>query len=211
MVVLAAPACAQGAQLRAASPPIVTAPDTAPGDYTKADVDFVQGMIAHHAQAVRMAALVPARSRLDALQSLARRIDISQRDEIRMMQHWLADHHERIPQPDLGSGAATDTAMAAMPGMMMPAGDTLMPGMLTPEQMVHLAAADGADFDRLFLEGMIRHHEGALRMVAQLMSSPGATTNTQIFEFATNVDADQRAEIARMRALLDSLSPPRRP
>jgi uncharacterized protein (DUF305 family) len=125
---------------------------------------------------------------------LGQRIAISQRDEIRMMQTWLRDHHEMAPD-SLGH--------MAMPGTAM--GDMLMPGMLTPQQMSALAAAKGPAFDRLFLQGMIHHHEGALAMVKQLLGTNGAAQTSEIFRFASDVDADQRAEIKRMQALLDAM------
>ena len=128
---------------------------------------------------------------------LGQRIAISQRDEIRMMRMWLQDHHEMVPDT-LGH--------MAMPGMAM--GDMLMPGMMTPPQMAALAAAKGPAFDRLFLEGMIRHHQGALVMVKHLFGTNGAAQTSEIFRFASDVDADQRAEIKRMQALLDAMPAP---
>jgi uncharacterized protein (DUF305 family) len=182
------------------------APPATGHDYTAADVQFMQGMIAHHAQAVRMAGLVASHTTRPAMHLLAERIDVSQRDEIRMMQAWLRDRHEEVPQPDLSTPtAAMDTSMMDMPGMGGGDHAHLMPGMLTPAQMAQLAAAQGTAFDRLFLQGMIRHHEGALAMVATLLHAQGAAQDPLVFEFATDVDADQRAEITRMRALLDSL------
>ncbi len=175
--------------------------------YTDADIHFMQGMIAHHAQAVRMAGLVPSRSRREAMHLLAERIDVSQRDEIRMMRQWLLDRHLAAPDP---LSAPADTGMADMPGMegmSHASGDTLMPGMLTPSQMRELAQATGSRFDRLFLTGMIRHHEGALAMVKHLFDTPGAAQDSQLFGFATDVVADQQAEIQRMRALLAKISP----
>lgn len=162
--------------------------------YTSADVQFVQGMIHHHAQALAMTALIPARTSREDLRLLGQRIDVSQTDEIATMQRWLRVRGERAPDPNpqhmhhLGAGA-----------------DTLMPGMLTPEEMERLATAKGAAFDRLFLQLMIRHHEGALRMVAALFATPASGQEAQLFEFASDVDADQRAEIARMKALLARL------
>ncbi len=172
--------------------------------YTDADVRFMQGMIAHHAQAVRMSRLVGTRSKRRAMHLLAERIDVSQRDEIRMMRQWLLDRHLSAPDP---LTARADTTMADMPEMAHAPGDTLMPGMLSPAQMRQLAAAGGSDFDRLFLTGMIRHHEGALAMVKQLFDTPGAAQDSQLFGFATDVVADQQAEIQRMRALLAKIPP----
>jgi uncharacterized protein (DUF305 family) len=189
--------------------------------YTAADVRFMQQMIHHHAQAVRMAALVPSRSGRDDIRTLAERIDASQQTEIEAMRHWLEERHELAPGPamprtvhDSIMGAMHDTSMHDMPAMHhMPAdsGDMsgmLMPGMLTPAQMLALAAASGTAFDRLFLEGMIRHHEGALTMVAALLATPGGGQEPQLFGFASDVDSGQRAEIRRMQAILVTLPPP---
>ena len=186
------------------------APDTARirTGYTAADVRFVQGMIAHHGQALVMTALVPSRAASDAVKLLAERIDASQKTEIVTMQRWLRGRGERVPEP--GDMSAMHHAMGhdmgAMPGMAGMSADTsttgLMPGMLTATQLSQLAAATGADFDRLFLEDMIRHHEGAIRMVAELFAAPGAGQEPQLFDMANGIEADQRAEIARMRAML---------
>lgn len=164
------------------------AADLASVRHTAADVRFVQQMIGHHAQALEMAALVPARSSREAMRLLARRIELSQADEIGMMQRWLAVHGHQVPDPHAHHG--TDAM--------------LMPGMLTADEMRRLAEARGDAFDRLFLELMIRHHEGALTMVKELFSIPGAGQEPEIFAFASEVDADQRMEIDRMRAMLGS-------
>lgn len=169
----------------------VAATDTARRP-TPADVAFMTGMIGHHAQALVMSALVPGRSARADLALLAERITASQRDEISLMQQWLRDHGEEAPDP--AAHAQHDAGHAAR-----------MPGMLTPAELARLGAASGNDFDRLFLEFMIRHHEGALQMVADLRRSPGALQEPQLFDFASDVDADQRAEIARMRRLLGTL------
>ena len=161
--------------------------------HTPADVKFMQGMIQHHAQAVQMVALVPQRTQRQDLKLLAMRIDVSQTDEMEMMRLWLRDRGEAVP--DTGAHA----------GHGAHGGHGLMPGMLSPEEMEALARATGAEFDRLFLEGMIKHHEGALAMVEELFATPGAGQETAIFSFASDVDADQRAEIDRMRKLLATL------
>jgi uncharacterized protein (DUF305 family) len=153
--------------------------------FTAADVRFMQGMIGHHAQALDMTALVDSRTRRDDIRLLARRIDVSQADEIRMMRDWLAARGQALP----------DEHAHHRPG-------GLMPGMLTAEEMARLAAATGDEFDRLFLESMVKHHEGALTMVEELFSTPGAGQESEIFAFASDVDADQRMEIDRMRSLL---------
>jgi len=144
----------------------------------------MQGMIGHHAQALEMTALLRERTSRDDMRLLAERIDVSQSDEIRMMQRWLAARGQDVPGPHAMHEHA------------------LMPGMLTPEEMDQLAAASGAAFDRLFLESMIKHHEGALVMVKDLLSRDGAARGSDIFGFASDVDADQRMEIERMRGML---------
>lgn len=177
--------------------------------YTEADVRFMQGMIHHHAQALAMVALVPTRTTREDMRQLARRIDVSQRDEIALMRHWLEDHHEDAPSvdapmahPEHHDSTGHQMAMPMAMAMPMPAA---MPGMLSPEQLAQLGATSGAAFDRLFLADMIHHHEGALKMVTELFAVPGAGQDPEIFRFAADVDADQRAEIARMRALLSAM------
>ncbi len=162
--------------------------------YTPADVEFMQGMIEHHAQALEMAALVPDRTTTEPIRLLAQRIDISQRDEIRLMREWLAKRGQAAPDPAAGHahGAGGEH-------------DMLMPGMLTPPQMARLAAARGTAFDRLFLDLMIQHHEGALTMVKTLFGTQGAAQEVPTFRYASEVDADQRMEIERMRKLLAAL------
>ena len=156
--------------------------------HTEADLRFMRGMIPHHAQALDMVELLRDRTSNPRLHRLALRIEISQKDEIAMMQRWLRERGEDAP-----------AGMAHHDGMM-----ELMPGMLTPEQMAQLAEARDAEFDRLFLEFMISHHEGALVMVEALFASPGAGQGSAIYHFASDVEADQEMEIRRMRALLES-------
>ena len=153
--------------------------------FTTADVKFMQGMIGHHAQAIEMVDLLKSRTNSDDMKKLARRIELSQNDEMRMMREWLQARGQQVP----GEHAHHDPAMR-------------MPGMLTPEAMAQLAAAKGQAFDTLFLEDMIRHHEGALVMVRELFATPGAGQESEIYTFASDVDADQRMEIARMVAML---------
>ena len=157
--------------------------------YTAADVQFMQGMIGHHRQAVEMVELLRTRTSSDAMRKLGDRIDLSQADEIKMMAHWLEARGQEVPGPHA----------------MHMHGATLMPGMLAAEEMERLAAARGAEFDRLFLEGMIKHHGGALTMVKDLFATAGAGQESEIFAFASDVDADQRMEIARMDAMLKEL------
>ena len=163
----------------------------------------MQGMIGHHAQALAMVALIPSRTTREDIRALGKRIEVSQKDEIALMQQWLRDRHQETPSRDL-SHQMTGREMQ-MPGMVM--SDTLMPGMLTPQQMTDLANAKAPEFDILFLKGMIQHHEGALAMVAQLLGTTGSGQEPEVFRFAAEVDADQRAEIARMDALLNTLQP----
>jgi len=172
--------------------------------YTAADVRFMQGMIGHHAQALAMTALIPARSSRQDIRMLGQRITVSQKDEIAMMQQWLRDRHQPLPAHDAQSGGQTMAGNSMnMPGMTM--SDTLMPGMLTSEQLAELAKTTGDAFDKLFLADMIRHHEGALVMVKSLLGTTGSGQEAEVFRFASEVDSDQRAEIARMNALLDTL------
>ena len=182
--------------------------DVARPPYSAADVRFMQGMITHHAQALDMTALLPSRTTRGDMRLLAQRIEVSQKDEIALMQHWLAVRHERAPTLDeLHAHHDTSAHQMDMPGMSMSnmhMVNMLMPGMLTPEQLADLAKTRGADFDQLFLQDMIRHHEGALVMVRDLLATNGAGQEPEIFQFASDIDADQRAEIMRMRALLDA-------
>ncbi|MGZ3331775.1 MAG: DUF305 domain-containing protein [Gemmatimonadaceae bacterium] len=176
-----------------------------PPSYTAADVRFMQGMIGHHAQALAMTALIPTRSSRQDIRMLGQRITVSQKDEIAMMQQWLRDRHQQVPARDAQPQAMAGNSMN-MPGMAM--SDTLMPGMLTSEQLAELAKTTGDEFDKLFLADMIRHHEGALVMVKSLLGTTGSGQEAEVFRFASEVDSDQRAEIARMNALLDTLGAP---
>jgi uncharacterized protein (DUF305 family) len=157
-----------------------------------ADVAFMQGMIMHHQQAVEMTALIDSHTENANLRALGARISSSQSDEIRFMKRWLAARGEPISM--------------AMPGMpdMDHAGNpmALMPGMLTAEQMDALRKAKGAEFDHLFLMGMIQHHNGALIMVKDLFNTAGAGQDAEIFDFANDADNTQRAEIKIMQTML---------
>ena len=146
----------------------------------------MEDMITHHAQAVEMTALLRTRTARADMRLLAGRIEASQEDEIAFMRRWLEARGHAAPD----AHAHQDH------------GGMLMPGMLTAEEMTRLASAAGPDFDRLFLEGMIKHHAGALDMVASLFVAPGAGQETEIFAFASDVDADQRIEIGRMQSML---------
>lgn len=162
--------------------------------YTLADVRFMQHMIGHHAQALVMAELVPDRTSRPEMLLLAERITVSQQDEIAQMQRWLRARNEEVPPPDAHVHAAMGHGQ-------------LMPGMLTQQELDALARASGSAFDRLFLELMIKHHDGALVMVRDLFRQPGAGQEAELFVLAADVEADQTAEIRRMRMLLDRLPP----
>lgn len=161
--------------------------------FTAADVHFMQGMIHHHAQAVVMAGWAQTHGARPDVKTLAQRIDVAQRDEMAFMQRWLRERHQDAPDPLEHYEMGHDMAMS-------PA--EMMPGMLTPEQMKALDAARGPEFDRLFLTDMIQHHRGAITMVDQLFSSPGAGQELYVFRFASDVNADQTTEIERMRLML---------
>jgi uncharacterized protein (DUF305 family) len=163
---------------------VTATPDAAPA-VTPADVAFMQGMIGHHAQAIEMTDLLDTRTSSAGMRRLALRIAVSQADEINMMRGWLEKRGLAVP----------DAHAHHM-------GGPLMPGMLTPEEMARLAAASDTAFDRLFLELMIKHHQGALTMVRELFAQPGAAQQSDIFAFASDVEADQSIEIERMRRML---------
>ncbi|HEY3884015.1 MAG TPA: DUF305 domain-containing protein [Vicinamibacterales bacterium] len=161
--------------------------------YSDADVAFMSGMIPHHAQAVIMAGWAPTHGARRDVAVLCERIVVGQRDEIHLMQQWLRDRSLPVP-------SETDTRMhMKMDGMDHA---MLMPGMLTDEEMAALDRARGSEFDRLFLEGMIRHHQGAIDMVTTLFNSYGAAQDEVIFKFANDVYVDQMTEITRMKEML---------
>jgi uncharacterized protein (DUF305 family) len=206
LTALALPVCAQQTDRTA---PVIVQPG-APGQPTRtlpattratlpprspADVQFMQGMIMHHAQAVEMTALIESHTTNKDLRLLGARISHSQSDEINFMKRWLAARGEPLAQP-----------MPDMPGMDksmdMSQHQMLMPGMLTAKQMEALRKAKGEEFDRLFLTGMIQHHNGALIMVKELFDTAGAGQDAEIFNFTTDVDSGQRAEIRIMEKML---------
>src|SRR6267378_8402215 len=160
---------------------------------SQADVEFMQGMIMHHSQAVEMTALIASHTENKDLRLLGARISSSQSDEIKFMQRWLAARGEQM-----------SVATPGMPAMDMSREPmALISGMLTPEQMKALRRAKGAEFDRLFLTGMIQHHNGALTMVKDLFDTAGAGQDAEIFDFATDADNTQRAEIRIMQSMLE--------
>jgi uncharacterized protein (DUF305 family) len=154
--------------------------------HTAADVAFMQGMIGHHAQAVEMTDLLETRTESADMKLLAKRIEVSQTDEIRFMERWLKSRGETVPGPHAHHAP----------------GAKLMPGMLSPADMARLTAARGVEFDKLFLEYMIKHHMGALVMVDELFASDGAGQEGDIHAFASDVVADQQMEIDRMGSML---------
>ena len=158
--------------------------------FTDADVKFMQGMIPHHAQALEMTELLETRTASDAMRQMARRIELSQDDEIAMMQDWLRTRGRAVTAIDVHRAPDWEP----------------MPGMLTPEEMNRLAAAQGVAFDRLFLELMIKHHRGALTMVENLLDQRGAAQDSQLFAFTSDITSDQSMEIDRMDAMLAELS-----
>jgi uncharacterized protein (DUF305 family) len=184
--------------------PVIVRPG-APGEVTKVlpadtkavlpavspkDIEFMQGMIMHHAQAVEMTAMIATRTKNKDIELIGQRISKSQAEEMAFMKRWLALR-----------GESTEMGHSSNGGHSM-----LMPGMLTKREMDALRSSSGPEFDRRFLEGMIKHHEGALEMVDDLHKSPGAAQNAELFSFATDVDTGQRAEIKSMETVLTKLS-----
>ncbi len=179
--------------------------------YTKADIDFMSGMIHHHAQAITISRWAPSHGADAAVQRLTARIINAQTDEIKLMQSWLEERRQVVPQVDStgnvtmgpGSHAMPGHNMSAMPGMSM-AGMAMpmMPGMLSDAQMKELEAARGTEFDRLFLTYMIQHHRGAVAMVKTLYENAGAAQDETVFKFANDVEVDQSTEIKRMFTMM---------
>lgn len=215
------PVCAQQADSKA--PPVVVQPG-APGEPTRTlpptaratlpprspkDAEFVQGMIMHHAQAVEMTALIESHTENKDVRLLGARISQSQWDEIKFMKRWLEIRGEPVSPPmpgmssmDMSSKGMSGHDMSSHHQMDTPSHHMSMPGMLTPKQMDALGKAKGAEFDRLFLRGMIQHHNGALIMVKDLFDTAGAGQDAELFNFATDVDSGQRAEIRIMQNML---------
>jgi uncharacterized protein (DUF305 family) len=177
-----------------------------PQGISESDTSFMQGMIMHHSQAVEMTALMPTHTKNKELLSLGKRISISQTDEMKFMKQWLEDRGKPTTM-DMGGIDMSKMDMshmtAAEHAKMMHPQPMMMPGMLTPEQMKALAKASGPLFDHLFLTGMIQHHTGALTMVKELFEHPGAGQDPQLFDFATDVDNTQQAEINIMQGMLN--------
>jgi uncharacterized protein (DUF305 family) len=180
--------------------------------FTEADVRFMTHMIHHHAQAIEISRFAPDRAASDQIKTLAARIINAQRDEIALMQRWLEDRGQPVPElHDMG-----DRIMVHAPGDMpgghvgmdhgaAGSGMSDMPGMLSPEQVDSLEAASGRTFDRLFLTYMIEHHQGAVIMVRELFATDGAGQDEDVFRFASDVQVDQSTEVARMQRMLDAM------
>jgi uncharacterized protein (DUF305 family) len=232
MVAFAALGLAAAVAAPAARAQAPTTTETARRDFTQADVAFMQGMIGHHAQAIVMSAMAPSHGASPQLRVLADKIGRSQHDEIELMQNWLRDRGQAVPDPadprsmhmamhgmhamkdmdkkdmdkkDMGM-KDMDMKDMDMKDMDMPQHEMLMPGMLTAAQLAELDHARGTEFDRLYLTFMIRHHEGALTMVRTLFDTAGSGQGAEIFGYATGVDGDQRAEIGRMQLMLASIT-----
>jgi len=201
-------ALAAGACGGSSPPPVQTTPSpvggvvtgaTAPDPYgsryphTAADVEFMSGMISHHAQAIAMAKWAPSHGANQSILTLAGRIINAQQDDIALMSRWLRERNLPVPEP-------SPTGMKMM--MNGVEHEMLMPGMLTPDQMKQLDDSRGPEFDRLFLTFMIQHHNGAISMVEKLFGTPGAGQGEVIFKFASDVNVDQTTEIARMEKML---------
>ncbi len=170
--------------------------DSARYPYVAADIHFMTGMISHHAQAITMARMAPKNGARPAVVTLAGRVINAQQDEIALMQNWLRERRQPVPEPN----------PAGMKMMMNGVEhDMLMPGMLTPEQLRQLDATRGADFDQLFLKLMIQHHGGAVAMVKELFDTYGAGQDQMVFKFASDVNIDQTTEVARMEKMLVSI------
>jgi len=175
--------------------------DSARYPYTEADVNFMSGMISHHAQAIVMSGWAPSHEADASIRRLAERIINAQQDEIATMQRWLRDRQQPVPE---ASATGMKMKMGGVPsassGQAMH--EMLMPGMLTEDQMRQLDQARGPEFDRLFLTFMIQHHRGAVSMVRDLFGSRGAGQDETVFKFANDVSVDQSTEIARMEKML---------
>jgi uncharacterized protein (DUF305 family) len=187
---------AAGGRASVQAPEPQARPDLVRQPYSTADVDFMAGMIPHHAQAVLMGGWAASHGARPDVRVLCERIVVGQRDEIEFMRNWLRDRGQTVPDAN-----ATHHRMK-MNGVEH---DMLMPGMLKPEELAQLDKARGAEWDRLFLTFMIRHHEGALKMVDDLFEAYGAMQDDDVYKFVSDLYADQTIEIERMHKMLDSL------
>jgi uncharacterized protein (DUF305 family) len=187
-----------GRQQTSPAPEAAARPDLVREPYSQADIDFMAGMIPHHAQAVLMAGWAASHGASPEVRTLCERLVVGQRDEIEWMRNWLRDRAQAVPDAN-----ATHHRMK-MNGIEH---DMLMPGMLSPEELAQLDKARGPEWDRLFLAGMTRHHEGALKMVDELFASHGALQDDDVYKFVSDLYADQSAEIERMQKLSEALMP----
>lgn len=179
--------------------------DSARLRYTEDDVEFMTGMIAHHAQALIMAALAPTHGANEEIQTLAARIANAQKDEIATMQKWLRDRDLPVPEVHIDGTTLTVRTPGQHSGHEGMHGHHRMPGMLTDAQLKQLENARGPAFDRLFLEFMIQHHSGAVTMVHDLFASDGAAQGPSTFRLASDIQVDQITEIDRMKLMLEEL------
>lgn len=177
--------------------------DSAKMNFTQADTDFMTGMIAHHAQALIMSDLAPENNASPEIQRLASRIINAQNDEIKSMQTWLRDRDQPVPEVHI---EGLNLMIHGLGEHHMHMDHTNMAGMLSPAQLKELSEAKGIEFDRLFLKYMIDHHKGAVTMVTELFATDGAAQDEQAFRLATDIQVDQRTEIARMQLMLDELT-----
>lgn len=177
--------------------------DSARMNFTQADTDFMTMMIAHHAQALIMSDLAPENGASDEVQRLAARIINAQNDEIKSMQNWLRDRDQPVPEVHI---EGLNLMIHGLGEHHMKMDHTNMAGMLSPAQLQELSEARGEEFDRLFLKYMIGHHQGAVLMVSDLFATDGAAQDEQAFRLATDIQVDQRTEIARMQLMLDKLT-----
>ena len=205
----AAGACGGGGALRTDAPPGLDAAsaaefealyrartDSARTRFNEADVGFITGMISHHAQALVMARLAPTHGASPSVQTLCARIINAQKDEIATMQQWLRDRERPVPEV---------LADGTIPTMRGADGPMLMPGMLTPEQLLELENARGSEFDRAFLTLMIQHHQGAVTKVHELYAQDGAAQGDLVFKLSSDIQVDQITEIDRMELMLEAL------
>lgn len=169
----------------------------------EADVAFMSGMIHHHAQALVMSRLAPTHGASPAVQTLTARIINAQTDEIAVMTRWLEERGRPAPQVAADGTVTMPMAMPGMPGHMEHDGQ--MPGMLSPEQLEQLRNAQDREYDRLFLTYMIQHHNGAVAMVRELFATDGAAQDDLTFKLASDIQVDQRTEVARMQLMLDAI------